>query len=314
MSGDIIFDKFFITIGSLFIGMYNKIFSLKISSKDKNKIDRYFDEYRKRENEEFLLKQIMFENNTPEKKEKKNIIGNLRKIIINKLNLKIILILTFIILLSYIIFGIEVSIIAAVIILTFLFLIIKYPYLENRNKYNDLNLELPYALRHMSTELRSGKGLYDTLLSISNSDYGSLSQEFKRVLEEIKYGASNEKSLLNMADRVKSEGLSRTVQQIIGTLRVGGNLASSLNIIAEDISFDMQIKLKEYSQKLNSFILIYTFIAILGPVILLIMLMAGSTVMGDIVPANLILILYVFFFPLVVVFLGVIIRRLEPKI
>ncbi len=58
---------------------------------------------------------------------------------------------------------------------------------------------------------------------------------------------------------MNSEGLTRATRQIIGTLRVGGNLASNLNIIAEDISFDMQIKLKEYSQKLNGFILIYTF-------------------------------------------------------
>lgn len=195
-----------------------------------------------------------------------------------------------------------------------LFILIKYPQLENRKKYDDLNLELPYALRHMSTELRSGKGLYDTLLNISKSDYGSLSEEFTRVLEEIKYGSSNESSLLNMVDRVKSEGLTRAVQQIIGTLRVGGNLANSLNVIAEDISFDMRIKLKEYSQKLNSFILIYTFIAILGPVIILIMLMAASTVMGDIVPGNLILILYTFFFPMIVIFLGIVIRKLEPKI
>ena len=101
---------------------------------------------------------------------------------------------------------------------------------------------------------------------------------------------------------------------LVTTLKVGGNLANSLNIIAEDITFDMQIKLKEYSQKLNGFILIYTFIAILGPVILLIMLMAASTVMGDIVPGSLILILYGFFFPLIVVFLGVLIQKLEPKI
>lgn len=113
---------------------------------------------------------------------------------------------------------------------------------------------------------------------------------------------------------MKSEGLSRAVHQIVGTLRVGGNLANSLNVIAEDITFDMQIKLKEYSQKLNSFILLYTFIAILAPVILLIMLMAGSTVMGDIVSGDILLILYIFFFPLIVIFLAIFMKKLEPKI
>lgn len=189
-----------------------------------------------------------------------------------------------------------------------------YPQIKEKNSYSDLNQELPYALRHMGIELKSGKGLHDTLITVKNADYGSLSREFNRVLEEVKYGKPTEESLLEMSHRVKSEGLSRTIHQIIGTLRVGGNLANSLNIIAKDISFETQIKLKEYSQKLNSFILIYTFIAILAPVVILIMLMASSTVMGDIVSGNLLLIIYSLFFPTVVVFMGVIIKKLEPKI
>ena len=76
----------------------------------------------------------------------------------------------------------------------------------------------------------------------------------------------------------------------------------------------MQIKLKEYSQKLNSFILIYTFIAILAPVISLIMLMASSTVMGDVISSNLLLLIYSVFFPMIVMFMGVFIKKLEPKI
>lgn len=189
-----------------------------------------------------------------------------------------------------------------------------YPQIKEKNSYSDLNQELPYALRHMGIELKSGKGLHDTLITVKNADYGSLSREFNRVLEEVKYGKPTEESLLEMSRRVKSEGLSRTIHQIIGTLRVGGNLANSLNIIAKDISFETQIKLKEYSQKLNSFILIYTFIAILAPVVILIMLMASSTVMGDIVSGNLLLIIYSLFFPTVVVFMGVVIKKLEPKI
>jgi flagellar protein FlaJ len=117
-----------------------------------------------------------------------------------------------------------------------------------------------------------------------------------------------------MTHRVNSEGLTRATYQIISTLRVGGNLANSLEIIAQDISFDMQIRLKEYSQKLNSFILIYTFIAILAPVISLIMLMAGSTVMGDIISSELLFVIYTIFFPLVMVFMGLFIKKLEPKI
>ena len=192
--------------------------------------------------------------------------------------------------------------------------ILYYPQIKEKNSYSDLNQELPYALRHMGIELKSGKGLHDTLITIKNADYGSLSREFNRVLEEVKYGKPTEESLLEMSHRVNSEGLSRTIHQIIGTLRVGGNLANSLNIIAKDISFETQIKLKEYSQKLNSFILIYTFIAILAPVIILIMLMASSTVIGDVISGNLLLIIYSLFFPSIVAFMGIIIKKLEPNI
>lgn len=304
--GDSIFDKIFVFIGNLAVVSFNKITSLEKS----NRLDEYFNDYRKREREERLFREILLK----EENDSKNIIEKIRKAIIENINAKIMAILILFTVITGMMFGIEYLVIMFMLISMFLATAIYYPKIESRRKYNDLNLELPYALRHMGTELKSGKGLYDSLATIADSNYGSLSEEFRRVLEEIKYGTSNEESLMNMSKRVKSEGLKRATQQIITTLRVGGNLASSLNIIAEDISFDMQIKLKEYSQKLNGFILIYTFIAILGPVILLIMLMAASTVMGDIVPGNLILIAYVFFFPMVVVFLGLLIQKLEPKI
>ena len=199
------------------------------------------------------------------------------------------------------------------VIMLYIFLLY-YPQMKMQRGYGDLNQELPYALRHMGIELKAGRGLHDALMTIRDADYGSLSNEFARVLEEIKFGKSTEDSLLEMSHRVKAEGLSRAIHQIIGTLRVGGNLAGNLEIIASDISFDMKIKLKEYSQKLNSFILIYTFIAILAPVISLIMLMAGSTVMGDVISSQLLFVIYAIFFPMVVMFMGLFIKKLEPKI
>lgn len=252
---------------------------------------------------------------TPAPQEKENYFEKHRETLIIYLKDKRVILLLAIILVMIIHFtslelgGIYSVTLAMIYIFTFY-----YPQLKEKNSYSDLNQSLPYALRHMGIELKSGKGLHDTMLTIKNSDYGSLSKEFNRVLEEVRYGKSTEDSLLEMGDRVKSEGLSRTIHQIIGTLRVGGNLANSLDIIAKDISFESQIKLKEYSQKLNSFILIYTFICILAPVIILIMLMAGSTVMGDMVSGDLLLIIYSMFFPLIVVFIGILIKKMEPNI
>ena len=279
------------------------------------KINHSLNEFKETQIDEMLIKQFIYEKGS--KKEKSKFTAEIEKLrikLINYLSIKLFLVLLIITGLLTALFGFEISVIFIVLVSITLFFIIYWPKIANSKKNDDLNHELPYALRHMGTELKSGKGLHDTLITISRSNYGSLSDEFNRVLEEIKYGKSTEESLYLLSDRVKSDGLSRAVHQIVGTLRVGGNLANSLNVIAEDITFDMQIKLKEYSQKLNSFILIYTFIAILAPVILLIMLMAGSTVMGDIVSGDILLILYIFFFPLIVVFLAIFMKKLEPKI
>lgn len=192
--------------------------------------------------------------------------------------------------------------------------ILYLPQIKKQNHYSQFSKELPYALRQLATELRSGKSLFDSIDSVVDADYGILSIEFSRLLREVRYGESTENAFIHLNSRVKSKGLSRASSEILSTLRVGGNLSNSLSIIAEDMNFDMRMKLREYSQKLNAFIMIYTFLAILAPVILLTLLLAASVVMGDIVPANLILVLYGLFFPMIIVFLGFFIKKLEPNV
>ncbi|WP_052292136.1 type II secretion system F family protein [Methanobrevibacter ruminantium] len=208
----------------------------------------------------------------------------------------------------------ELSIAFLMFFILFALFILYLPKIRHENDYSSISKELPYALRQLSTELRAGKSLFDALDSIVDSDYGVLSREFSRVLEEIKYGETSENAFLNLEKRVNSKALSRVIYEILASLRIGSNLSHSLNIIAEDVNFDMRMKLKEYSEKLNAFIMIYTFLAILAPVIILTMLLAASVVIGDIVPSSLLFILYGLFFPMIIVFLAFAIKKLEPKL
>ena len=298
----VILSSFFILIGDLTLSLIDFFKDLKFN----------MDSEKNEENNLEIFERLNLETDT---KTPKNEVDAIRDILLKYMLTKpLIGALLIISILLFLLTNLEIfGMFLTMIIMIYIF-IFYYPSIKEERNYSDLNQELPYALRHMGIELKSGKGLHDALIAIRNADYGSLSDEFKRVLEEVKYGKSTEDSLLEMSRRVNSEGLSRAIQQIIGTLRVGGNLSDSLNIIAKDITFDMQIKLKEYSQRLNSFILIYTFVAILTPVIGLIMLMAGSTVMGEIMPSSLLLVIYSVFFPMIVMFMGVFIKKLEPKI
>ncbi|MGC9517536.1 MAG: type II secretion system F family protein [Methanomicrobiales archaeon] len=211
-------------------------------------------------------------------------------------------------------FGFTIGLVFGLIILMMSIVLVFLPTLRKGGRSAEASRELPYALRQMATELRAGLGLHDSMRSVAMSGYGPLSEEFARTLEEIKYGETTENALIDMSTRIESDGLKRAVYQITRTLNSGGDLAKTLNVIAEDIAYEMRMKLKDYSQKLNSFTMIYMFVAILGPVILLIMLIAAATVMGPVVPPIMLLIMYLFFFPLIVGFMAFMIKRLEPKL
>jgi len=301
-----ILNNLFIAVGNIALSFFIFLKSIRFRNTEvKNE----------KETGSILLKRLNIDLETQSARYESDRICEIRIVLLNyMLNKRIIVALMAFIAISIFFCSIEfVGIILTVIIMFYVF-ILYYPQIKEQQNYSDINQELPYALRHMGIELKAGKGLHDSMITIRDAEYGSLSREFNRALEEIKFGKSTEDALLDMSHRIKSQGLSIAIQQIISTLRVGGNLSNSLNIIAKDITFDMNIKLKEYSQKLNSFILIYTFIAILAPTIALVMLMAGSTVIGDVISSNLLLTIYTLFFPIIIIFMGVFIKKLEPKI
>ncbi|WP_295590834.1 type II secretion system F family protein [uncultured Methanobrevibacter sp.] len=303
-----ILEKFFIAIGEVVLSIIDHLKNLSLKNIEIKRNERNTE----MDSAIFERLNIDIDVKMPSQEDRFDDLRNaLLPYLLTKTSIGIVLLM---LILSLLFSSLEItSMILVVVVMIYIF-ILYYPKIKEQKSYSDINQELPYALRHMGIELKSGKGLHDSMVTIKNANYGSLSLEFNRVLEEVKFGKSTEDSLLEMSHRVKSEGLTRAIHQIISTLRVGGNLSGSLDVIAQDISFDMQIKLKEYSQKLNSFILIYTFIAILTPTISLIMLMAGSTVMGDVISSELLLIIYTLFFPMIVMFMGVFIKKLEPKI
>lgn len=212
-------------------------------------------------------------------------------------------------------FGVEIGLALMLVVVLMAMVLIFLPNLKKGGRSAEASRELPYALRQMATELRAGLGLHDSMRSVAMSGYGPLSEEFARTLEEIKYGETTENALMDMSERINSEGMKRAIYQITRTLSSGGDLAKTLNVIADDIAYEMRMKLKDYAQKLNSFTMIYMFVAILGPVIFMIMLLAASTVMGgSIFPPIVLIIMYLFFFPLIVGFMAFMIKRLEPKL
>lgn len=197
---------------------------------------------------------------------------------------------------------------------TVLIIMKNYPKSKIKARSDKFSREMPFALRHMATQLTSGSGLLETMRSISKSDYGVLSEEFQRAIMEISRGATIEESFERMNVRIESPGLKKASRQIISTIRTGGNLADTLKIIADEISNEMRMKLKDYIQVLNTFALMYMFAVVIAPVLITTLVIAMGIAIGSMpVPPRLMWILYFAFFG-ASLYLSFMVKRFEPKV
>lgn len=136
---------------------------------------------------------------------------------------------------------------------------------------NEVSVEIPFALRHMSTELRAGIGLYRTIQAVASAGYGALSEEFARVITEVEEGTDTKDALRHLALRTQSKALRNAIIHIIRALKTGGNLSESMNEIADDVSFDLRMAVSEFGQRMNFFGVIFIFGAIVMPVMITIL-------------------------------------------
>jgi flagellar protein FlaJ len=150
-------------------------------------------------------------------------------------------------------------------------IILSIPKSRAISRGNACSTELPFALRHMSTELKAGIGLYKTIQAIARNDYGVLSDEFARTITEIEEGSDTRVALKHLALRTQSKPLKKTINHILRAMRIGGNLSSAMNDIAEDVSEDMRNKILEFSQSMNFFAVIFIFVGIVMPVAIMIL-------------------------------------------
>lgn len=134
-----------------------------------------------------------------------------------------------------------------------------------------VSIELPFALRHMATELKAGIGLYKTIQAVASAEYGALSEEFARVIREVEEGTDTQDALKHLVVRTQSKALRNAVIHIVRALKTGGNLSESMSDIAEDVSFDLRMAVREFGERMNFFGVVYIFGAIVMPIMLAIL-------------------------------------------
>ncbi len=182
------------------------------------------------------------------------------------------------------------------------------------SRASEINQEIPYALRHMASQLSSGVGLPESMASVADADYGALSEEFRLSLLEMRRGESMEGALSEIRNRSDSEYLSTTIRQIQRTLRTGGNLARTLRTLADEAAFDLRMNLRDYTQSLNMMTMVYMFASAVIPPLLIVIMIVSQFMGAAFMPPQFITILYLVIIPFLLFYLVIIFKRMEPEV
>lgn len=189
-----------------------------------------------------------------------------------------------------------------------------HPRSRAKARFTEINRVIPYALRHMATQLSSGIGLPETMTSVSQADYGALSEEFGRVIRDMHAGISTDEALSAMDRRVESEALQRAIRQVQRTMRTGGDLAKILGVLADETAFDLRMRLRDYVQSLNMLTMIYMFVSAVIPAMLIVMMLVTGFMGGAMFPIEVLALLYLVLLPFMLFYFVRIIKRMEPKV
>ncbi|MFH1210852.1 MAG: type II secretion system F family protein [archaeon] len=94
---------------------------------------------------------------------------------------------------------------------------------------------LPDALQLMSSNLRAGLTPEKALLLSARPEFGPLTDEITRVGKDVMVGKEVATALMDMAKRVRSDKLRKTMELIVSGLRSGGELASLIEQTARNL-------------------------------------------------------------------------------
>ena len=142
----------------------------------------------------------------------------------------------------------------------------KWPSNKASKRGKEIDKEMPFALRHMATEVKAGIGIHKTMESIVEAGYGELSVEFERTLRDIDKGMSTEDALMAMSERAPSDNFSKSIMHMVRTLKTGGNLSEIISTIANEVAFELRMKMRDFVERLNLIGLFYMMIGIVAPV------------------------------------------------
>ncbi len=158
--------------------------------------------------------------------------------------------------------------------------LLAYPSFIVTKRIKNLERNMIYALRHLQIQIKSGVPLFDALVSVSNANYGVISEELKKTIKKISTGTSETESLEELASRNPSLYFRRTIWQINNALRSGADLGNTLDNIVVSLSNEQRIAIRKYGSQLNPLAMMYMMMSVIIPTLGVTFLLVISSFIG----------------------------------
>ena len=108
-----------------------------------------------------------------------------------------------------------------------------FEYLHFKRIYK-IDSIFPDFIRDIAASRRAGMTFTKSILFTSKGNYGLLTNEIKKIAQQISWGSSVEDALKAFAQRINTNSVKRTVSLIIEASKSGGNVADVLDVAAVD--------------------------------------------------------------------------------
>ncbi|HEX2954504.1 MAG TPA: type II secretion system F family protein [Bacillota bacterium] len=136
-----------------------------------------------------------------------------------------------------------------------------------------INRELPNALDLLTVSVEAGLGFDGAILKLVEKTKGPLTQEFRRMLQEIRIGKSRRDALRELSERAGTEDLQTFVSALIQADQLGVSIGRVLRIQSQQMRLKRRQQAEERAMKapvkmlipMIIFIFPTLFIVLLGP-------------------------------------------------
>ena len=163
-----------------------------------------------------------------------------------------------------------------------------YPFIKLQSKKRSIDMNLPFAIIHLSSLSQSSILPVDMIRIIAkDKEYGELSNEFEKLVGMVDiYGYDFSVALQELAKTTPSIKFQEFLNGFYSAIKSGTSIADYLNAKAHEYLTNYEINMQKKNQEISTYTDIYVALMIAGPLFLMVILALVSILGGEIGKMN----------------------------